>query len=69
MIKDSFILFKDSFGYRVSTRSTYSVQDNESSELQSRTNEEIEQAVQHHIKEVRIILTLFSELKIIGVSI
>ncbi|CAF5211900.1 unnamed protein product, partial [Rotaria magnacalcarata] len=42
----------DSFGYRVSTRSTYSVQDNANNELQSPNNEEIEQEVQYRVKEM-----------------
>ncbi|CAF4043900.1 unnamed protein product [Rotaria sp. Silwood2] len=43
---------QDSLGYRVSTRSTYSVPDNESNELQSRNNEQIERAVQYYVKEM-----------------
>ncbi|CAF1223073.1 unnamed protein product [Rotaria sordida] len=43
---------QDSLGYRISTRSSYSVPDNESNELQSRNNEQIEQAVQYCVKEM-----------------
>ncbi|CAF3643077.1 unnamed protein product [Rotaria socialis] len=43
---------QDAFGYRVSTRSTYSVQDNANNELQSPNNEEIEQEVQYRTKEM-----------------
>ncbi|CAF4629362.1 unnamed protein product, partial [Rotaria magnacalcarata] len=49
----------DSFGYRVSTRSTYSVQDNANNELQSPNNEEIEQEVQYRVKEVCFFLMIF----------
>ncbi|CAF4768592.1 unnamed protein product, partial [Rotaria sp. Silwood1] len=43
---------QDSLGHRISTRSSYSVQDNESNELQSRNNEQIERAVQYYVKEM-----------------
>ncbi len=43
---------QESLGYRISTRSTHSVPDYESNEVQSRNNEQIEQEVQYNIKQV-----------------
>ncbi|CAF0750967.1 unnamed protein product [Adineta steineri] len=43
---------EDSFTGRISTRSAYSTLDYESSELQPRSNDEVQQAIEYHIKQM-----------------
>lgn len=43
---------------RFSTRSSYSVPDYETNDSTSRNNEQIEQAIQYHIKHVSMIIFL-----------
>jgi hypothetical protein len=47
------VLFQDSFGYRVSTRSSYSIADSDANDISYRSHDQLVETIQNDIKQVR----------------